>query len=285
MRERNAVTELISTTLSDLETRGYAVATSPYRLTARGQNARLTGLSAPSVYRLERAIERGRDGWLQNLVGLRLISHDLATQIARLVYESVEVAEKSLWLRRAGSSESAKYEALMRFTGGDDRFSLSNDYSSEIELLSQWIIGSSFVEIARMAPVYENQNSLFGGTNEPKRTSDATEHIGRLTYPASWAWAGVRVLAGDLGESIPGFIRSAIEQGLPSEAATQLVAQAHVTRSAALAVTGITGPDWNAVIEWIGQFEDELPNLGLTALDAERLAEFKDRLTSAEAYR
>jgi hypothetical protein len=280
-RDRAAVTGLFADALGDLEARGYALAASPYRLTARGRTARLTGLSAPTVSRLERAIERGRDGWLRDLTGIHVLTPELALQVARLVYESVEVAEKGLWIRKVGSSEQAKFDALASFADGSDAYQRSDAYQAEIQLFSAWLTGASFTDLARAAPVYSNQNSLFGGRNEAKRTSDATEQIGRLTYPASWAWSGARVLAGSLGDSFPAYIRSAIELGLPSEAATELVAQAKVTRPAALAVTEVTGPRWSAVLDWAGRHEDELPDLGLTTLDSARLAAFRERLISS----
>ena len=272
---------LFADALRDLEARGYALAASPYRLTARGRAARLTGLSAPTVSRLEHAIERGRDGWLRDLTGIDVVTPELALQLARLVYESVEVAEKGLWIRKVGSSEQARFAAVAAFAGGSDEHQRSDAYQAEIQLFSAWITGASFTDIARAAPVFSNRNSLFGGRDEAKRTSDATEHIGRLTYPASWAWSGAKVLAGSLGDSFPAFIRSAIELGLPSEAATELVAQAGVTRSAALAVTAVTGPEWSAVLDWVGRHDDELPDLGLTSLDSARLGAFWERLTSS----
>jgi len=278
--ERAAVTGLFSDALADLEDRGYALAASPYRLTERGRSARLTGLSAPTVFRLERAIQRGRAGWLQDLVGIRLLTSDLAIQIARLVYESVEVAEKGLWIRRVGPKEEDKFEALAMFANGSDAFHESDDYAADLRLLSEWIMGASFIDLAATAPIYSRQNSLFGGTSEPKRISDATEHIGRLIYPASWAWSGAKILAGELGEFLPAFIRSAIETGLPSEAATELVEQAHLTRPGALAITQFTGPEWGAALEWITQIDGELPDLGLTKLDAERFASFRDALVA-----
>jgi hypothetical protein len=280
-RDRAAITDLFADALGDLEARGYAQAASPYRLTARGRTARLTGLSAPTVSRLERAIDRGQDGWLRDLVGIRVVTPDLAEQLARLVYESIEVAEKGLWIRKVATTEQARFDALASFADGSDDYQRSDAYQAEIQLFSAWITGTSFVDLARAAPIYSNQNTLFGGKDESKRTSDATEHIGRLTYPASWAWSGARVLAGSLGDSFPAFIRSAIELGLPSEAATELVAQARVTRACALAVTEVTGPEWAALLAWVGQYEDELPDLDLTILDRGRLVAFKERLVSS----
>ena len=191
----------------------------------------------------------------------------------------------SKWQRKAFGCvklvlAQAKFEALVRFADGSDEFRESDAYQAEIQLFSDWIIGASFVELARTAPVYANKSSLFGGRDEPKRTSDATEHIGRLTYPASWAWSGAKVLAGELGDDLPGFIRNAIELGLPSEAATQLVTQARLTRSAALVVTEFTGPEWNSVLEVDGRVRRWPPRSWSDKTRSVRLASFMDNCVS-----
>lgn len=279
-RERQAVTNLFEDALEDLEGRGYAVAASPYQLTSRGRNARLTGLSAPTVARLERAIDRSKEGWLLELGGIRMLSSQLATQIARLAFEGLEVIEHSLWLRRVASDETAKLRALASIAEGErGEHYRSAEYEADVRLLTAWLLGTSYVDIAQIAPIYDRANALFGGTDESKRTSDATEYIGKLTYPASWVWSGVRVLAGDLAEEIPGFIRNAIEFGLPSEAATQLVVRAALTRSAALKITELTGPTWDELHRWlVDDIEDDLWNFGLTELDSARLRDFRERL-------
>jgi superfamily II DNA/RNA helicase len=280
LQERRAVVNLFEDALSDLEQRGYALAASPYQLTTRGRTARLTGLSAPTVFRLEQAIERSKQGWLLDLPGIRTVSPELAAHIARLVLESVEVVQNTVWLRRTTGSEEGKWDALRRFTQGDDRnFYDSTEYRIDVELLSSWILGKSYVEIARSAPIFERANSLFGGRNEPKRTSDAAEYVGKMTYPASWVWSGARILSGESGEQWPAFIRNAIDLGLPSEAATQLVTNAFVTRSAALAVSALTGPDWNVAREWLmDDIEGVIDPLNLTTLDRERILGLRERL-------
>ena len=153
-----------------------------------------------------------------------------------------------------------------------ENFYDSDEHEKDIDLLSAWILGSSYADLAVIPPVYERLNALFGGKDESKRTSDATEYIGKLTYPASWVWSGARILAGSLGESFPSFIRDSIEWGLPSEAATQLVAHAAVTRPGAIAITRVTGPDWRSALTWVTDAtEEELVALGLTALDVDRI--------------
>ncbi len=280
-RDKRAVVGLFTQALEDLESQGYALAASPYRLTARGQNARLTGLSTASVARLEAAVDRGRSGWLQDLVDLERLTPDLATQLAQLLFEGVEVFEHSLWLRRNASTADAKFEALRSFAEGrDESHQKDPEFESDVELLAEWILGAGYVDLARRAPTYNHANSLFGGTVEPKRTSDATEYIGKLTYPASWVWSGVIVLAGDLGQRMPAFLRQAIELGLPTEAATRLVSQGGLTRPAAIAITDLVGDNWAAVREW---FQDPPPDealpFQLTQLDLRRLRELQERVT------
>lgn len=278
--DRQLISHLITDTLEDLEARGYALAASPYQLTSLGQTARLTGLSAPTVARLESALTRSRDGWLADIADIQTLTPAVASQIARLTFESIEVVENSLWLRRVASNEQAKLAALASFAAGEDRaFYASDEYASDIELLSSWLLGMSYADIASVAPIYRRANSLFGGTDEAKRTSDAAEYIGKLTYPASWVWSGFRILAGAPGEGFPGFIRDSIEFGLPSESATQLVYFARLTRGGAVAISEITGPAWNSAREWIaGVTDDEIRQLGLTTLDISRVIELKERI-------
>jgi hypothetical protein len=278
-RERESVIALFTDAMEDLEARGYALAASPYQLTARGRNARLTGLSAPTIARLERAIERSRNGWLPELAGITQLSPDLAAQIARLVFEGLEVIQESLWLRRTTKNEQERFGALAAFASDHvENYYNSREYETDIELLSAWILGSSYADLAVIPPVYERANALFGGKDESKRTSDATEYVGKLTYPSSWVWSGARVLAGNLGESFPNFIRNSIEWGLPSEAATQLVAHAAVTRPGAIAITRVSGPDWRSALTYVAYTtEEELIALGLTVLDVDRIIRFKER--------
>lgn len=272
---------LFDDALQDLEERGLAVAASPYQLTERGRSARLTGLSAQSVLRLEEAIERGREGWLLDLVGIQVLDDGLATQLARLLLESVEVFENSLWMRKnGGGSDAAKFETLWAFGANElAAYRDSQEFDADVELLAHWMLGEGYSDLAARAPVYERANALFGGTNVPKRTSDATEYIGKLNYPATWVWSAVKVLAaGGLGDALPTFLRSAISSGVPTEAAAWLVDQASMTRPAALRVTEVTGPDLAAVLDWVTGEEAANPDgLGLTRLDAARLAALRDR--------
>lgn len=278
--EKARVRSLIDDALHDLESQGMALAASPYQLTSRGANARLTGLSVPSVVRLEGAIRRGRDGWLRSLAGSDSLDADATVQIAQLVLESLEVAGQSLWLRRASGTPTGRLEALAKFAAGDDdEFLSSDEYDADVQLLANWMMGASYVELARMAPVFSHANALFGGTDESKRTSDATEYVGKLSYPASWTWSGAIVLAGDVGEAVPGFVRSTIELGVPNEGASVLVRRAGVTRQAALAIANIAGTSWLNVQEWLASDGIELGTApSLTQADRGRLMSLRDRL-------
>jgi hypothetical protein len=277
--ERRTIESMFDTALLNLEETGYAIAGSPFQLTERGKNARLTGLSVPTIARLERAVARGREGWLADLLGVDVLTQESATQIARLVFEGLEVAEKSLWMRQISKSKDAvKLELLTAMgSGSDSDFYSDPAYAADVGLVASWIMGQSYKGLAEMAPVFSRSNTLFGGEDESKRTSDATEYIGRLTYPASWVWSGAKVLAGQFGESIPAFIRASVEFGVPSQSAVRLVNDVALSRPASLAVTSIAGTNWEQVVEWI--LDADYGEIGLTTLDSNRLSAFKDRLT------
>lgn len=281
--DKRRVLALIDDALHDLEDQGMALAGSPYQLTSRGVGARLTGLSVPSVLRLEKAIKRGQDGWLRLLVGINALSAEIAAQIAQLVLESLEAAGQSLWLRRASTTPAGRFEALARFADGDDEAFLSSaEYNADIQLLASWMMGWSYIDLARIAPTFQHANALFGGRDESKRTSDATEYVGKLTYPASWTWTGATVLAGDLGEAFPSFIRSAIELGVPSEGASVLVRRAGVTRPTALAVASVAGSSWAGVQEWLLADGFDSDASGFTEADRGRLSALRERLLLAD---
>jgi hypothetical protein len=272
---------VVARALTDLEDGGYALAASLFQLTERGYAARLTGLSLSSVMRLELAIERGRDGWMQGLLGTSGLAREACVQIAGLVYNAVEVFEHSLWMRRnAGSSADAKFEALMAFAqNSNDDYRSSDEFTADLDLLASWIAGDSYVDLARSAPIFKSASSLFGGEDEPKRTSDATEYVGKLTYPACWVWSAVHVLASDRGLNLPIFVGRAIESGLPSEGATRLVQHGNLTRPTAMAVSAIAGTTWLAARDWIIDHDIEQDDeLAITRLDRERLRELRQRL-------
>ncbi len=155
---------------------------------------------------------------------------------------------------------------------GDAQHVGSADFELDVELLSRWIGGASYTELAEAADQTPHPNSLFGGSDLSKRISDATQYIGKLTYPGAWVWSGAQILAGDLGGSFPSFVRGAVEHGVPSESCVELIERARVTRAAALTISALAGPAWSQAATWLlgdGNLEDVVPTL--TRSDAERL--------------
>ena len=160
-----------------------------------------------------------------------------------------------------------------------DDYRSSDEFAGDLDLLASWIAGDSYVDLARNAPVFKSASSLFGGEDEPKRTSDATKYVGELTYPACWVWSAVHVLAGGRGLNLPIFIGRAIESGLPSESATRLVQHGNLTRPTAMAISSIAGATWPATRDWIIDHDIEQDDeLAITRLDRERLRELRQRL-------
>ncbi len=88
--DRNHVTGLLEHALVGLETDGYALAASPYRLTHKGRRARLTGLMSASFNRIDTALEDSP--WLEDLPANEL-DDVTAERIARLLFEAIEVVE------------------------------------------------------------------------------------------------------------------------------------------------------------------------------------------------
>jgi superfamily II helicase len=277
--EKRTVYFIVDQILQSLEASGHAVAGSPLRVTAIGSVAQLTGLSLPGVKRLAGAVERGRDGWLSDLAGTQSLTTEMARLIAQLAFETPEVFQHSLWFQRNAKNTTA-YPTLHRFAyQGDTSHATSDDYALDIDLFSNWLMGASYSQLAEVADVARHPASLFGGTDRPKRVSDATQYIGRLTYPAAWVWSGAQIIAGDLGKSFPAFIRGAIEYGVPTDSCVQLIEQGRVTRAAALAIASFAGPSWDAAATWLlGDGNLDEAALVLTSADEERLRQLQAHL-------
>jgi replicative superfamily II helicase len=278
--DRRVIVRTIDSALRDLERRGLALAASPYKATPLGRRVSLGGLSAPSAIRLNRALDRQRDGWLAELPGLHSISYRQAISLAALLFETTEVLEHGLWLKRNSSRRNEDLDVLTQLCDGQMRWPYDHDlYSTDIELLALWISGSSYSEIADAAPVFPRVQSLFGGTEASKRSSDSAEYVGRLAYPAGWTWSAARVLLGDLGENLPAFLRHAVEQGAPNETACVLLSRAGVTRPAALKISQLFGSDWSLCVPQLLDFElQDAVAHGITESDRERLTRFSTRL-------
>ena len=274
------ITSSIAVGLSDLEQRGYALAASPYRLTDRGKAARLTGLGITSVARLERAIAHSSGGWLAEIADITEISETIATMIARLLFESVEITEQSLWLKRSSNNEAVRAQYLANYANGAPVPDSSLEvHKAEISMMAAWIRGANLATIAAAGPRFTHASALFGGLEEWKRTSDAAQYLGNISYHAGWVWSGVRVLCSAHHQiTTPKFIRDAVEYGLPSESATRVARFTGMTRPAALAISRAGGSDWDACRGWLESDDFEyMDDLALPLLDTERIIAMRER--------
>lgn len=273
--EEHNVRILFDTILQELERKGYAISGSPLTVTSKGNLAQLTGLSMPTVARLEGSVNQADLGWLKGLNEVNRITVDVADKISRTLFEAPEVFQHGLWFRRNARGKS-QWATLEKFAyENDSKHFGSNDYELDIRLFAHWILGESYRELAEKADVAPHKAALFGGSDESKRISDATEYIGKLTYPAAWVWSGVMILAGEVGTRFPPFIRGAIEQGVPTETAVRLIERGRLSRPAAMVVSELAGSDWSHAVHWIADDENVADSkLQLTNGDRERLFRF-----------
>jgi len=85
-------------------------------------------------------------------------------------------------------------------------------------------------------------------------------------------------LCGDLGDALPGFVESALAYGVPTAGSAWLIEQGSLTRPAALAVAASVGSDVESITEWLRDEDStDVTGLGLTRLDAARLAAMRER--------
>jgi superfamily II DNA/RNA helicase len=275
LSERERVTALFSASLASLERDGLALAGSPYRLTRLGELARIGGLCATSTRRLRDALEIQGDSWISELLGASIMLAEQAELLASLVFESIEVLRESLWLRWESSSEPGRWTIVRDIAAGRRGWPSRDSWlSTDISLLAGWISGRSYAELSNFAPIVDRTNSLFGGTDPSKRTSDVAEYLGRIAYPAAWTWSAARMILGSLGEELPVFVRQAVELGAPTASACYLIREVGLARPAAILVSDRAGPKVSDVTQWVGAADRHaLIELGLTAADTGRLDE------------
>lgn len=268
--ERRYVESLTEGVLRSLEERGFALAASPYRLTARGERARLTGLSSGSVVRLEAALEASSTGWLPTIVDAVALTSIQRDQVARIVYESAETMANSLWLRRSRNTDSARTAYLVNFTRSGIQEHLESEiFWAESNALSLWIAGAPLTAIAETMPTF-GRTGLFGSSDESSRVSDVAEYVSRIGYPGSWTWSAAQTLARTLyGLSTPSWISGAIEYGAPTETATSLMRSGGLSRPGALQLGEALGPSWLVAADTLRQ--DDSLDFGLSALDKARI--------------
>ncbi|MFD4992084.1 DEAD/DEAH box helicase [Cellulosimicrobium cellulans] len=271
-RDRAVVSSLFSSTLRDLEVRGFARASSPFRLTDAGEKARLTGLSAPSVSRLAAFL---RDSADEPIFGVgpstSLISQDEAFAVATLSFQSLESLRRSLWMRRAKGKSLTEFQLLREIAEGAREWPDSSELHADIVLLSSWLAGKPYSEIANLAPRVSRANSLFGGNDLEKLTSDAAEYIGQVTYPALLTWSAAIVLHAESLGRAPSFVRQAIEFGVPSASGVYLVEKIGLTRTGAIVVSEECGPVWSDALRTLRR---EGPPRQLAGVDVTRFRNF-----------
>ncbi|WP_330272107.1 DEAD/DEAH box helicase [Lentzea sp. NBC_00516] len=278
------VQSLVGTALRQLENEGLARSASPYALTDLGSRSRLAGLSSFSCRQLDQLIRGPYSSFFQSLIGIRQITEDQAIGIASLCLSSIESLANSLWLRvRHSNSDAAEY-TLREIVAGRLAWPSSDEmYASDIRLLSQWIMGASYTALGQIAPTVPGGKGLFRGTDASKRSSDASEYLGRLALPTSWTWSAAKAMLGDTNDLIPVFVRQCIEQGVASETAVRLVTTGGMTRNAANIVASALGGDWIlARTILIDLADDSLQGLSISTLDSQRLIRFQQQIRNGD---
>jgi replicative superfamily II helicase len=278
-RERRQVRSTIANVLEELERFNLIqIGTETVATTPLGESVRLAGLSPVSCLRIVRAVTTGPSAWIDDLVNCSELSGDASRSLSDLLMQTEEMVAESLWLRRTQSDQRMRLALIQDLSIGAQPWPEEDGvFAIDKAILANWIEGSSYSEIADLVPLGGRANALFGGTDPLKRASDAAEQIGRITYPASWAYGAMKNLLPN-GNSLPGWIRTAVESGTPSETAATLVSDHQMTRAGAIAVGNYLPSDWSqgyAALHELPQSEfDPVP---LTALDRERLAAAMDR--------
>jgi hypothetical protein len=275
--DRRYVEHLTQTVLDSLNQRGFAVAASPYRLTAKGQRARLTGLNSNSVTRLEAAVEGGRVGWLPTLADVVELDPTQREQVARTVYESTETMAHSLWLRRERKTDAARTSFLADFAqqAGDEHQD-SETFWAEVNALTLWIAGETLETIAETMPTFGG-SGLFGSSDQSSRVSDVAEYVSRIGYPGSWTWTAAQTIARELhGLSSPSWISSAVEYGASTETAVSLMRSGALSRPGALHLATTLGASWDPAAEALRQ--DDSLGMDLAAVDRQRLEQLRAAL-------
>jgi DEAD/DEAH box helicase len=272
--ERRYVEQLTQGVLSSLERDGFAVAASPYRLTERGERARLTGLNGRSVIRLEEALSQSRDGWLPSFVGSPEISMVQREQVARMIFESTETLATSLWLRRDRKSEGARSAYLEQYANREaDEHLDSEVFWAEVEAMALWLGGASYKQIADSMPTFGG-SGLFGSAEESSRVSDVAEYVSRVGYPGGWTWAATQLLARHLYDlRLPSWIASAVEFGAATETGVALMKLGSLSRPGAIRIAEALGPVWETAAERLMQ-DDSLDD-SLTTVDRGRLTNLR----------
>ena len=268
---RGRMVGTVAEVLQQLETRGFAEAGSPLSLTDAGRRARLSGLSPASCTRLRPLVESLDFSAIGIDDGVSTLAEETASAIAGLVCQSEEVLSRGLWFGRAMKQDPA---VLRELEDGTRDWPVSDDvFQADQRLLAMWISGAQLSVIGAAAPTFER--GAFSSGEPTERAEDAQSLFTDIAPTAAWVWSGIVALAGRSG-TVPYWIRRAIEFGVPTETATQLVRRVHTSRHAALLVSRLLPPVWEDAATRVRELEnDRVLSLGVTQADAERLARWR----------
>lgn len=274
---RPAVVNTIGRILASLEQRELVVANSPYRLTRTGKQARLAGLSPSTCRRISQLAAQPNSPFLfHELEFASSLSVQTAELLARSAFQSLELLECSLWLRRINAQERVRVEILREIGSGYRAWPLDEElFRTDVALLAAWIRGASFPELAERAPSFPR--GLFADAELSARTGDAADYIGEISSKAGWVWSGIAVMLGDRFPAIPSWIRRGIESGVFTETAVELMSRADVSRFGALALGANLPSDWNrAKAQLLEMSSSDSEQIGLSQADVLRLRAWRN---------
>ncbi len=266
---RRQLEQFVNQELEQLEQQGLALAASPYRLTALGRSVRLAGIGPRGCIRIVNRIGGApRAALIEAFDGVSEISDTIARAITELVFETEEVLEKSLWIRRRHGDEESQLSAMEAVFGGTMEFPYRDPVLQvELSMFAGWIRGVDLISLGTSVPQFPGRGA-FTSDDIGKRTSDVSEYISRISYPAAWAWGGVVALLGQDGTRLPAWIRRAIELGVPSETAVGLAKSTGMSRDGCCKLARNLSPEWTTARVRISDLtEEDLAELGLTSFD------------------
>lgn len=274
--DRQSILGNLTQVVANLETRELIVAGSPYRLTQLGNRARLAGLSAFSCQRINDLTDKQDSPFdFDKLNGIVGIGPETAQEIAKGVFQTLELLECSLWLRRAGA-ERIRTDILRSIENGERDWPYEDAiFQADLSLLSLWINGAAFTDIAQHAPTFSR--GLFED-KAGKRTADAADYITTIANQSAWVWSAISVMLEEKYPDIPLWIRRAVELGIPTELGTEIMVRADLSRSGALTLSQHFPSAWEEGKHKLFDTEAaDLSHLGLGQADLNRFRAWKNK--------
>jgi hypothetical protein len=204
-----------------------------------------------------------------------VVDEERAEVMTRLVFEAEEVLQCGLWFRRLGK-EQHKLTVLRQLAHDERDWPYGeNLFERDVRLLSMWITGASFEAIADEAPRFDR--GIFSDDDPASMASDASEFISDIAQKAGWGWSGVVAILGERDFSLPTWLRRAIEFGLPSQTAVELVLRTGLSRPGALRLASFLPAGWEQAETLARELNTaDLNQFGLTSADGHRLVEWHE---------